>query len=122
MDHSITMLKGVTLERIENRNGDELMFYAADGTSYCMWHSQDCCESVRIEEIVGNLDDLIGSPILEAEESSGSNDGTHPNARESYTWTFYKLGTIKGHVNIRWLGESNGYYSEGVNFAKLGQN
>lgn len=83
-----------------------------------MFHDQDCCEHVSIEDVQGDVEDLIGSPILLAEKVTNSE--TYPDGvpksdyTESFTWTFYKLATIKGSVTIRWLGESNGYYSEDV--------
>lgn len=91
-------------------NQDEINFITEEG-KYVMTHEQDCCESVYIEEIVGDLMDLVGSPILMAEESS--NEG-ETEWEDTYTWTFYKLATNKGYVTIRWYGESNGYYSEEV--------
>lgn len=75
-------------------------------------------------DIAGDFQDLLGSPVLLAEEVISDNEtpeGVKPQdqADDSFTWTFYKLSTIKGSVTIRWYGESNGYYSESVDFEKI---
>ena len=96
-------------------NEETIVFVVSPTESYEMKHFQDCCESVFISEITGDLSDLVGVPIVMADESTNSahtEDG-------SETWTFYKFATIKGYVDITWRGESNGYYSESVDFIKI---
>lgn len=118
---AIEELLGKTLKSIDNTS-DEIRFFAEDGSEWRMYHEQDCCESVRVEDIAGNLTDLIGSPILQAEESTSEEnpEGVTPEYQdESFTWTFYKLATAKGYVTIRWYGDSNGYYSESVDFVNV---
>ena len=111
-------LVGKTIAAIEKDNfdGDQLTIACSDGSAYVMLHQQDCCEHVEIEDICGDLEDLIGNPVLQAEESTSEGDKSR---HDSSTWTFYKLATIKGSVTIRWFGESNGYYSEGVDFYQI---
>jgi hypothetical protein len=101
------------------KDGLEVVFTCSDGKEYKMEHYQDCCESVWIEDIAGNVSDLIGYPITMAEEESNSDNPPLNEYDESYTWTYYKLATIKGYVTIRWYGESNGYYSESVDFEEV---
>lgn len=117
-------LVGKTLSKVEGRVGDEeIHFETDDGITYMMYHDQDCCENVLVEDINGELEWLIGSPIITAEEATNADDEYKdfppPEHPDSYTWTFYKIATAKGHVVIRWLGESNGYYSESVAFKKM---
>jgi hypothetical protein len=117
-------LKGHILKKVVGKiGGDQVLFELDNGEKYGLQHADDCCESVDIEDICGNLDDLIGLPILLAEESTNSEK--HPDGvileyePESFTWTFYRLQTEKGFVTIRWYGTSSGYYSESVSFNAL---
>lgn len=111
-------LIGKTMVSVENINNERLVFTTNDGKSYTLHHYQDCCESVLIESIVGDLSDLVGEPILMAEESTSDKNppGVTKEYQDSFTWTFYKFATRKGYVDVRWYGESNGYYSERVDF------
>ena len=103
-------LKGKTFTKVEQIKDTALVFTDAAGNRYVMYHRQDCSEYVYIESVVGDLEDLVGTPILLAEESSSD---AKPETKGNFaTWTFYKLATIKGYVDVRWFGESNGYYSE----------
>lgn len=118
-------LMGKTFSKVERLGDDEIRFHLQDGGYYCICHNQGCCETVEIESVVGDLDDLVGEPILMAEEVSNDESaqpaGWVPDMYcDSYTWTFYKLATRKGYVDIRWFGTSNGYYSEAVDLNFVG--
>lgn len=123
-DAPISELLGKTFASVRGEvGGEQIEFVCNDGSIYVMHHEQNCCETVTVESIVGDLADLVGSPILHAEEATSDKDpeGYTPESeyRESFTWTFYKLATVKGWVDIRWLGESNGYYGESVDLIRV---
>lgn len=113
--HNVNVLVGLTLASLVNLN-DELLFETTCGRKFQMLHHQDCCENVCLEEVVGDLDDLVGSPIVEAEDVDNEETNQRGCDYGTETWTFYKLGTAKGFVTLRWYGSSNGYYSESVSF------
>lgn len=105
--------------------GDEMIF-SNDEEQYVFYHSQDCCESVSIEDICGDLSDLEDTPILMAEQVDSDSMTTYRILKseydESFTYTFYKFATIKGYVDVRWYGSSNGYYSEEVYLKRVEKN
>jgi len=115
IDIEFNALEGLVLKEVISgpAGSDRIDFKVSNGIVFSMFHIQDCCESVIVEDICGDLNDLIGEPILKATEDSGSGADIDD---ESYTWTFYNLSTIKGSVTIKWNGSSNGYYSESVDF------
>ena len=117
-DVEFSILKGKTITAIEGMepHSETVYFRCEDGTRYKMFHLQDCCETVDLEDVFGDPESLIGSPVTMAEESVDSGEN---GLCDSYTWTFYKLATLKGYVTLRWHGRSNGYYSESVQFFEL---
>jgi len=84
--------------------GETLVFQSKTAKWTQNFHADENDLDIYIESIVGDFKDLLETPILVAEECTGS--------CEEGTYTFYKLATVRGWVDIRWVGESNGYYSE----------
>ena len=109
-DVSINDMLGRTFKNVTN--SEEKLIFMDEKGIFIFHHWQECCEEVVIESIVGDLQDLVGSPLLLAEESTKESED--PEQCQNQTWTFYKFATIKGYVDVRWIGESNGYYSESV--------
>ena len=98
------------------RKGDESITFHTDRAVYLMYHDQDCCEDVTIKEVDNDLQKMIGARVISAELTT--NEGQ--NGWESFTWSFYKIATDRGdYFTISWLGESNGYYNEEVDFKKV---
>ena len=92
---------------------EDTVTFENDQVRYTLYHEQDCCESVVVEDIIGDIEDLEGWPLLISREDTNADEPELCN-EESYTWTFYNFATLKGYVTIRFLGTSNGYYSEEV--------
>lgn len=90
------------------RGSDAVIFHFDDGSTISLHHVQDCCEHVRVEDF--ELQGKLKGPLLGFEETiktTRSDDGTG-------TWTFYNIRVGTGCLNLRWIGESNGYYSESI--------
>lgn len=114
---SIEDLNGQTIVEI-SYNNDGLDFIVFDGEQYRSYNlsgsdgpPNDC--HVWLESVVGDLQDLVGEPLLKSEIATNTGSVTHRSGEEDHgTWTFYKFATRKGYVDVRFCGTSNGYYSE----------
>lgn len=90
---------------------ESITFYCNDGYAVTLYHDQDCCETVKLE----NDDGLVnGEDIFTGCEwcnVSMSKMAGEENEYGDEQWTFYLFQTNKGYDTMRWYGESNGYYS-----------
>lgn len=91
----ITDLVGETLKKVERIGDERIVFYPLVGNrNLILHHDQDYYESVYIEDVCGDLDDLVGLPVFMAEEvicESFTPDwaGKVENYdNETFTWTF----------------------------------
>ena len=115
----------MTLRVIESITGleegsERVIIKFTDGTKIKQEHEQECCESVTIAQVDGNVDKHIGATMVSIEEKvtrpseEVTDEDGYSYTPESLTATFYTLKTSKGYLDWRWDGESNGYYSESV--------
>lgn len=115
---TITDLNGLTLDEIllgKNSDGNDQIAILASGRWFVMAHSQDCCESVCIEDAPTVSASTRGARIVNASEDITTGDGEHG---DTFTATFYQIRTEREDISLTWRGESNGYYSESVDFAE----
>lgn len=115
---SFTDLVGKTIVCCSAKQYDtEITFQCSDGTVYGMSCSEieSIFQEVKLEEIVGDIEDILNTPICLAEESSNSEKSTE-------VWTFYTIRTNKGTVVFRWLGWSEGYYAMDADFYQITSN
>lgn len=123
----LSHLIGLTLKEVTVNKQDDVITYTSEcGQQFRMLHHNDCCETVYIEDVEGDINDLIGSPILVAETVQDAMQQAMnliiplPEKNgQCEQWTFYRLATAKGWVVIRWYGDSNGYYSTDVSFERV---
>ncbi len=99
------------------KQSDKIIFKCTDGT-YEMYYT-DSFEEVSIDSIEGELSNLIGSEILLAEEVQRDKNEPVSPQDEYREWTFYKLATQKGHVDIRWIGEDVSFYAITISLFKV---
>lgn len=116
-DINISVLVGQTIVHV---NGDGSPIRTAEGNTYGLYHSQECCESVDYIRTDGNIADLLNTLVLEAYSDHPSDcPGYSVENRDwdsSHTWNRFYIRTANGEVTFWYLGQSNGYYSELMDF------
>lgn len=114
----IKELVGEVLTHVDVCGDDVIMLTTAAGRQIRIYHDQDCCESVSIESTDGDWVNLYGKVLTEVSEET--EDASNEGHDDSATRTTLKFVVDGATVINRWLGSSNGYYSESISFAEVG--
>jgi len=119
IEEQFALLTGLVLERLNVNTAKDEIEIQASGRKFMMQHRQDCCESVRVDDVQGDIQRALGEKIIDAVEHTNSDEPRQDKWDESWTWTFYTIRTQSETIVIRWYGTSNGYYSESVDFYEV---
>jgi hypothetical protein len=111
------VLVGEVLDAVDiDREKDQILLTTRSGRQFLIYHEQKCCETVEISGQDGSFDKLIGKPIVEARDNAVD---TSEEAADSQTTTTLVFRVDDHTVISRWVGDSNGYYSESVDIEEL---
>lgn len=113
-------LAGKTIINLDDSANGDLRFTMDDGSVYEMGYIPDCCATCDIESGLSDLQAMVGQKLVSVSMDTSSErpaDVAKPEYEpESQTWTFYTFRSNEATAQLRWFGESNGYYSESVTF------
>lgn len=97
---------------------EEFIIHFENNKSLKFYHSQSCCEQVEIDDVNGDVNDLVGNLFFGCSVKT-SHDNPKTKYDTSHTWTFYTFKYPSGYIDMKWYGCSNGYYSESVDYLIL---
>lgn len=100
---------------------DYILLTTVSGRKIQIFHYQDCCESVSIESVEGNIVNLTGKVLIDVSERIDDSDNPPKDCDESWTRTIHTFKTNDETVIVKWIGISNGYYSENVTIEEIGK-
>lgn len=109
------MVRLLPVSKARAKNSTEIVIDTEEGPRYRMYHCQNCCEHVRVTNASAHINDKLGKVLSVKEEIDCDIAGGDDSATE----TTFTIKTDKGKIKIEWLGESNGYYGEGVDFDEI---
>lgn len=117
-DIRIDTLVGEVLTHVDiDEEHNQIQLTTESGRIVTLHHVQDCCEYVCIEDTNGDWLALVGKPLVESSEHVVSDfDGESHESSTETTFTFKVDGAT---VINRWIGSSNGYYSEHVDISEI---
>ncbi len=122
----ISDLVGKKITKVEGlEEGSEMVIIYTDcDHTYMFNHEQICCEDVELNDFECDVEMIVGAKIISADVAKNKNHFSEskdsPNEEfATWTWSFYKIETDKGEIWMRWIGGSNGAYSEEVSIFRV---
>lgn len=107
-------LEGAVLDAV--RIDGDVVYLDTNRGVFMFHHVQDCCESVILADEPDLTNFVPGEVIVCAETRTEDLEVGYGIGKA----TFYNIVTHSNFVDMRWYGESNGYYGVGVDVSVLG--
>jgi len=114
------IISEITLKTDDN-NYEQLIFKTESGKIFKMFHENDCCEIVYLEDVIGGrLTDLLGETVVDVDIKTNSIKN-NKNTEIYIEYYFYEIKTNENTITLRWYGDSE-YYSAYVDFEEITEN
>ncbi len=105
------VVESIDIDRKENK----IMITTISGRRFMFCHNQDCCESVTIVDVDGYKQEDLKGDLLQIDYET-----FEPMDYCDHT-TLTNIRFVCNHrtMIVRWVGTSNGFYSETVSFCEI---